>query len=229
MRLNILIFLVSGSLFGGGADFYDVDEIKEAWVELGLPVLSEDSTDFREEWVRWIVKKENQSRLLQKIKCQILEGGFDSSSELFSMVGSLELALAQWDEIGVSKDSSAVRIKDRLGWFACNIKKYRDEEVNEDNVEERIQELREEEKAHKDEALELVLQATAEAIGAGACAAGGMELPALVEGVQASRHFVKSCKEYNEGVRCQQEADALEKQYFQGGDQPEKKWWEFWK
>jgi hypothetical protein len=50
-------------------------------------------------------------------------------------------------------------------------------------------------------------------VGAGASAASGIEILAFIEGVQASKHFIEGCKEYNEAVKCQQEADALEEEY----------------
>lgn len=244
MKMGMLVFLVPLMLFGRDKalhedvighhtiEAYDADKIKEAWTELGLPTLSEDKKVFRKKWVRWIAKKENQSRLLQKIKTQVTEGGLESSRELLSMIASLESALVEWNKTYTSKDSlaSRARSKIQLGYLACYIKQHKDEEINEDNVEERIQELREQEKLHKDEAFELVSQAGGEAIASGVCAAGGMEIPAIAEGIQSTRHFVKGCKEYNEGVRCQQEADALEKQYLGSENELEnKEWWEFWK
>lgn len=212
-------------------EFYDRDKVEETWMELGLPVPAENKEVFQEDWIRWVAKKENQSRLLQKIKSQVVEGGLDSSRELSLMLVSLESALANWNETYASETSTVLGAGGKSQWdvLTCYIRKHRNEEINEDNVEARIQELREEEKAHKDEARELVLQAGGEAIGAGAFAAGGMEIPALYEGVQASRHLVQGCKEYNEGVRCQREADELEQRYTNEDEQSEKKWWKFWK
>ncbi len=233
MRACLLFFLVPLLLLGNyHIESYDLDRVREAWIELGLPISTEKKKGSQEEWVKWITQKENQTRLLQKIKSQIIEGGLDSSIKLSSMIASLESALVEWNETYASKGSSALGARGKAQWeyLACHIKKHIDEEINGNNKDERIQSLREEEKVHKDEAFELVLQATGEAIAAGGCAAGGMEIPAIFEGVQASRHLIKGCKEYNEGVRCQQEADALEKEYYQRGDESEtKKWWELWK
>lgn len=198
------------------------DIIKQTWIDWEISFESSN----KEDWIKWIARNENQNRILEKIQDQMIQGGLDSSKDMSVMLDSLETALCKCSQISNFKPIAhlkKLRI-DQLKHFSFRVN-YTDEQ----DVDDHIQSLREEEKEHKDAAYELILQATGEAIAAGACAAGGMEIPAIAEGVQATRHFIQGCEEYNEGIRCQQEADLLEQQNDPEDKQSEKKWWEFWK
>jgi len=142
------------------------------------------------------------------------------------MLESLKAALNQCRYLSTFKSTTSIKYRgvDQLNYFFSHIN-YADEY----SVDDRIQILREQEKQHKDAACELIVQATGEAIATGASAAAGMEIPALAEGILSTRHFIEGCKEYNEGVRCQHEADLLEQEIDPEDKQSEKKCWEFWK
>ncbi len=88
--------------------------------------------------------------------------------------------------------------------------------------------MREEEREHKEQAQELLIQAGGECAAAGVSVMTGQEWLALYAEVQSVRHIVKGCGEYVEGVECQREADALERQYFPSEEEP-KSWWQIWK
>ena len=178
----------------------------------------------KEEWGKWIADEKNRSIFLQQMNSQMLDGGLDSSKEIPLMMKNLESAMREWGAVfgGEKKEFAVELITTNEEYLVCSESIH----SNDDDKKERIQELREEENAHKTAAFDLILQATGEALGAGVSIAGGMEYPALVGGIQATRHFLEGCKEYNLGGNCAEQASLLE-----GEDEEDesKKWWQFWK
>lgn len=208
------------------------DDIKEIWNELGLPLQKENKKTFQKNFKDWFSNRENQQKFLEKLQNQFTEGNLISSPEVQEIFKSIESNFIEWLEICNNRDNA---LKNSWNFSiskkgSCCNKSIEKTEVNENNAVEYIQQLREESQTHKDDALDLALQSTLEALGAGITAVSGVEILALIEVTQASRHLVESCEEYNTGIRLEHEADLLEKQYVTHEDGSEtKEWWEFWK
>ena len=213
-------------------DSFKREKIKEVWLELNMPTIGENKRDFQTGVAAWFANKENQAKFIQKLRDQAKEGGLESSEEVSRMISEIESALDLWHKTyklgqGTPKVKSA---SNSLCIYSCRIKGYKREEVNETNAAKRIEELREEEEKHKDKALDYIIASGKESIYAGVSYATGVEVIGVIETIEASRDFVKACKEYNEGVRCQHEAEELERKYFKNEDEEVKKnFWEFWK
>ncbi len=221
-------------LFGNIVDSYDflndgniqqqlrMDKNKEA--KIRLETFTRNET--KQEWAVWISNKKNQSKLIQRIKNQIIEGGLDSSAELSSMLLNLERALILWNKTVNSKNIKGRDLSSDqcFDFFVDNQRMSGNDQDDEEDTEKRIQDLREEEYSHKEKAFDLVARAGEEVMSAGAFAVGGMSVPAIIMGGKASYDFVEACKEFNKGLNCEEEANALSDE-----DTEEKSWWQFWK
>jgi|JI9StandDraft_1071089.scaffolds.fasta_scaffold09356_4 hypothetical protein len=205
-----------------------IDKIRELCNLFELPIELKNEKDLQKYWAQWISKKENQNRLLAEIYESTLAGGLDQSEDMMLMLNTLVRSLERWNNTYYFKLPNELKLESQVRIFKpiqCSF-----EEFSEDKLAAQIQALRDEEEARKQKSFELILQATGEAMGAGVSAASGIEVLAVYEGCQSARHFVQGCNEYNEAVRCQQEADALQNQYMKNENESEQRsWWEFWK
>jgi hypothetical protein len=146
------------------------------------------------------------------------------------MLKRLEGALNNGELVKGSHESISSRRQVSMAHLLlCSLVKNEKTEEERGEIIERIEELRQLEKEHKDEAAELFLQFGGEVLTTGVSAATGVEIIAVIEGVQATRHFVEGCREYNDGVGYQEMADKLEKELCSDEEEPVKQWWEFWK
>ncbi len=166
------------------------------------------------------------------LKSQAEKNQTSNNTEIASILIKLELTLAEWSRTYEAGKNFTLKNKHQILpsplWIAFFSSKKG--EIDEDDLEEYINELREHEKALKKEALDLILQFGSEAVGMGVSFVGGIEFLAFIEGVQASKHFVEGCEKYNEAKKYEKMADELEEQYFDSEEAPvKKKWWELWK
>lgn len=238
------LFIFPMMLFGGvqftyqetisnlSSDLLKKEQIKEVWLELDIPTQGENKREFQTKVATWFANKKNQGQLIQKLRNQIKEGDLESSQEVFHMIAEMESALDLWHKtfelgLGLSKEKS---MNHSMRICSCHIKERKREGVDQTNAAERIEALREEEKEHKDKALDHIIQSGKECIYAGVSYATGVEIIGVIETIEASRDLVQACKEYNEGVRCQHEAEELERTYFKNEDKEVKeRFWGFQK
>ncbi len=210
-----------------------LDAAEALLIELGMPTYAETKQELQDEVAKWLADEQNQAKIMQKLRDCAKQGGLENSPEIIDVMQQLEDALKQWNkvyhsaQVTSSQPTSITKTKINISMLAMHGRYYEDE-INEDNAARQIQSLREEEQEHKDQARELFIQAGGEAAAAGVTFMTGAELIALYEEVQSVRHLVKSCGEYMEGVECQREADALERQYFPS-EEEQKSWWQIWK
>lgn len=213
-------------------------DLKAAWIELDIPTSADTKEAFHDNVAQWFLKKDNQEKLITMIQTKVVAGGVGQSPELDQVVSMLREAFKRCDEI-VKKKYEKYEIKSNQSknqsdkstksgkrgnlnsytYMTCSI-------AEGDDTLNYVEYLREKERDCKQEATDLFIQFGAEAVGTGAAVVSGAEIVALIEGAQATRHFVQSCGKYCEGVDFQREADTLERQYY---GEPEKGWWEFWK
>lgn len=219
------------SMTNKNMDPQKLDAANEMWTELGLPTSCESKEAFHDSVLEWLSDENNQAKFVHMLRSSAKQGGLESFHEFYEAVQHIENTLKQLHKaycsgkkkIHLSKSHSF----DHLSYLACRL--YDEPVVDGETAAARIQELRDEEKQHKEAATEYMIQAGVESLNAGAAALTGMEFLAVVEVVQSSRHLVKGCGEYMESVECKQDAEALEEKYFPKDEDESKSWWQFWK
>jgi hypothetical protein len=211
-----------------------LDQAERACHELlGASISGESKEDFFENLMSWWANEENQQRILQRLVDHAEKAGLSSSADVVKMLDDLRVQMEEFTEAYNNTHQPVAALKQHTAKFCAMTWSYSTrhrEPVNKENAEERIQELREEEKWHKDQAFDLGMQALGESCSGGMWIVAECWPLAAYEEFQATRHLLKGADEYNAAVKCQKEADEIEKKYFKDeNEDPEKGWWEFWK